>query len=1572
MNPHHVAPQRLSLSPRLPPLAWVVGALLFVSLLGGPSGLATSAPGAPAVTLHSPNPGELHMEWPAATPAPSTYQVQWTRTDVVEPAGHASSVTNTLTLYELEPGVVYTVRVRAGAGPWSVPVVQRIDDYRADPETVGTIGVGAGEDGYIESAGDADWFFVDLAAGEGYPIAVTGAPAPPLAVYDATGAVVQQGLAWHHAGALTFTPATAGLYHLAVGGPAAEPGRYTLTVAEPPTAEPRRSRTLAGVEPTDPPAPRSPTAVPAKPRGLTATATHAQVVLTWNDPGDATITGYVILRRVRVNNQGGSFSVLVADTGTAALTYTDATVAAGITYTYRIKALNAYGVSQRSRWVHIDTPAVPVPAKPTGLTATATHGQVVLTWDDPGDASITGYMILRRDRENDEKGAFRTLVADTGSAALTYTDETVAAGARLTYRIKALNAHGASARSRWFHIDTLAPPIVVRPPGDGSALWTGTLSAGTTTHAGEPIVGYSVWNGTGALSATTFAAGGRTVTVQVVMLGTGPERTLYLGLSERLEGDVALVVGTEEYRLSEAELLRGMGWVYEWDAPELSWEEGEEVSVSIGASGSAPAPEGNAPGEDAPGEDTPGDTEPGEAGLRDLSLSGVTGLSFSGARTRYEARRGDAQSTTVSVVGGGDVTVLTVRSDEPLSFDDADADGGQAGHQVRLAGAGQTLVLVVSRSADGAHERVYAVKVRGEAAQGRTRVRGSEAGSDATLSALTLSGAALAPAFASGTYEYAASVGADVASVSVTATAAQSGAETLISPADADTGTAGHQVALSVGETPIIVVVRSADRSALESYVVTVTRAAPADDASLAALSLDGLVLSPAFDADVYEYAADVAADVEEITVTAGASGDGAKVSIAPDDADDNAEGHQVALVEGANTITITVATEDGQTTQEYVVTVTRAPPPADDASLAELGLAGIELSPAFSGDVYAYSASVAADVDETTVTAEASDAGAEVSVTPDDADDNAEGHQVALVEGANTITVTVTAEDGQTTQKYVVTVTRAEPSDDASLAELSLEGLELSPAFDADTRSYTASAGAAAAWVTLVARPNDAGAAVVISPADTDADAAGWQIYLAAAEPWDDPAQTNIVIVVTSGDSTARKTYLVQVSRMPRSRAPADSEGFVQVDAGWDDICALRVDGTLECWRPSGFSAGSHRARLRVGTPEGIFTDVIAANLFACGIRDDDTGFCWGDDLNGRRFENADVASVSAHTFYGICMGHADGDATCYRYSWSDQRMDSPQDDSVSGSLRSVVTGRMFGCGLDEDGRARCWKPGGWLDAPDEALKFIAAGGTQVCGIKEADSSLMCWEWAYGSSWRLTGPRNEYTHLTDEPEGEFIHVDTSYGPSCAVKSDGAVVCWGSASMISTERMLEELNDVPEGEYLTVSVDWDWFACGLRTDQTIACWGYNNEVLTESIPPFESPWKDSADLLGLEIGDGELSPDFDRDTTAYRVTVASNVASVVVTPQLTNTLATYTVSSDQDAEVLDGEIDLSAGANTITVTVTSADATATQTYTVIVTREADLSKSQPPSPQNVRAVAEQAGDKQGGRPKRVG
>ena len=231
---------------------------------------------------------------------------------------------------------------------------------------------------------------------------------------------------------------------------------------------------------------------PDKPTGLSAAATDGQVVLTWDDPEDDSITGYVILRRVRVNNTGGEFSELVADTGTAATTYTDDSVQANTTYTYRIKATNEHGVSERSRWFHIDTPAAPVPDKPRGLDATATHDSVTLTWNDPNDDSITGYVILRRIPGVDPEGQFSELVSNTGTDATTYTDDTVSAETRYTYRIKAMNEYGVSERSRWSHIDTPEAPVPDQSTGLSAAATHGSVTLTWDDPGDDSITGYVV------------------------------------------------------------------------------------------------------------------------------------------------------------------------------------------------------------------------------------------------------------------------------------------------------------------------------------------------------------------------------------------------------------------------------------------------------------------------------------------------------------------------------------------------------------------------------------------------------------------------------------------------------------------------------------------------------------------------------------------------------------------------------------------------------------------------------------------------------------------------------------------------------------------------------------------------------------------------------------------------------------------------------------------------------------------------------------------------------------------------
>ena len=106
-----------------------------------------------------------------------------------------------------------------------------------------------------------------------------------------------------------------------------------------------------------------------------------------------------------------------------------------------------------------------VPDKPARPTAgTVSHDSASISWTDPGDSSITGYQILRRNRDTDDAGAFTVIENDTGNANTSYTDDTVEPSTRYAYRVKARNANGLSSRSPSLRLETPAEPTPTPSP----------------------------------------------------------------------------------------------------------------------------------------------------------------------------------------------------------------------------------------------------------------------------------------------------------------------------------------------------------------------------------------------------------------------------------------------------------------------------------------------------------------------------------------------------------------------------------------------------------------------------------------------------------------------------------------------------------------------------------------------------------------------------------------------------------------------------------------------------------------------------------------------------------------------------------------------------------------------------------------------------------------------------------------------------------------------------------------------------------------------------------------------------
>jgi hypothetical protein len=197
---------------------------------------------------------------------------------------------------------------------------------------------------------------------------------------------------------------------------------------------------------------------------------------------------------------------------------------------------------------------------------------------------------------------------------------------------------------------------------------------------------------------------------------------------------------------------------------------------------------------------------------------------------------------------------------------------------------------------------------------------------------------------------------------------------------------------------------------------------------------------------------------------------------------------------------------------------------PSSNSALSGLTMVGATLSPAFNSATENYAASVANDVDSTSVTPTAADTNATITVNGGTVTSGAASQLVALAEGDNTITVVVTAEDGSTTT-YVILVNRASLSTDASLSNLTISDGTLAPAFDPATQSYAASVNNVVGSITVTPTTNDANATVTVDGTAVVSGSASGSISLNVGD-------NAIDVVVTAEDGATTQTYTVTVTR--------------------------------------------------------------------------------------------------------------------------------------------------------------------------------------------------------------------------------------------------------------------------------------------------------------------------------------------------------------------------------------------------------------------------------------------------------
>ncbi|MCA4900649.1 MAG: fibronectin type III domain-containing protein, partial [Cytophagales bacterium] len=173
------------------------------------------------------------------------------------------------------------------------------------------------------------------------------------------------------------------------------------------------------------------------------TASTTQLNLTWVD-GSSNETGFQIERSLT----SGTGFTLLATTAANAVSYSNTGLAAGTKYYYRVRAVNATGISTYTNEGSATTSLM----VPTSLLLTAVNTtQINLTWAD-GSINETGFQIER----SLTTGTGFTLVTTTAANAISFSNTGLTAGTTYFYRLRAINADGTSAYTAESSMATIA------------------------------------------------------------------------------------------------------------------------------------------------------------------------------------------------------------------------------------------------------------------------------------------------------------------------------------------------------------------------------------------------------------------------------------------------------------------------------------------------------------------------------------------------------------------------------------------------------------------------------------------------------------------------------------------------------------------------------------------------------------------------------------------------------------------------------------------------------------------------------------------------------------------------------------------------------------------------------------------------------------------------------------------------------------------------------------------------------------------------------------------------------------
>jgi hypothetical protein len=290
----------------------------------------------------------------------------------------------------------------------------------------------------------------------------------------------------------------------------------------------------------------------------------------------------------------------------------------------------------------------------------------------------------------------------------------------------------------------------------------------------------------------------------------------------------------------------------------------------------------------------------------------------------------------------------------------------------------------------------------------------------------------------------------------------------------------------------------------------------------------------------------------------------------------------------------------------------------------------------------------------------------------------------------------------------------------------------------------------------------------------------------------------------------------------------------LVATDSG---TCALDARGEIQCWglAPEEWSI-----------PDGPFVELFGGAAVVCAVRADRSTTCFAQPSGSPSLAHVPMGFVQELAVGRGAICGVDSNSALFCKGANVQLMLTPP----PGAFTKVSVGVQFGCAIRAAERGiECWPAdnfgdctyspnAGQLAAPPGSFTALSSGAYHTCAVRD-DGILQCW--GLGKAGETLDDAcfgGESFGQSEPPSGTFAAVAAGIYHSCAVRTDGALACWGAGTRDECEMGSLSCRQSlpPAGNFAQVAVGLA-HSCAMTRARKIQCWGYDEGDDGRTAPP---------------------------------------------------------------------------------------------------------------------------------------